>query len=329
MHRQTSQYLVWGIQFFFCKSGLMEILMLIWLTERIWQRKWTLCLLHTFYRRHQYLVVLQPDQKCSCEPWIQNSHLAASWILEETNLKYMTTTNHKNLKTFPRFPKEDYSKHVSKLSPPILSVLTQLFYPATLLELLIKTKGRISLTWNWVYLLGLPAVALSVPHSLLTWFSLLWLPGHCNILIFLFTSLLSYLLCRLLFLMLVSPGPLSSPSVLVLADFMAIAKCTSWPLPDVSSLTSRCIYPAVPLDPDCNAWKAFCKTKPSNTAFFISTRVAPLPLTCTQNLSANLAGFSFKIEPESITFTWIVEIVSLHGVSASNQCCSPTPNINV
>ena len=40
----------------------------------------------------------------------------------------MTITNHKNLKTFPRFPKEDCSKHVSKLSPPILSVLTQLLY---------------------------------------------------------------------------------------------------------------------------------------------------------------------------------------------------------
>ena len=149
-------------------------------------------------------MVLQPDQNCSCEPWIQNSHLAASWILEETNLKYMTITNHKNLKTFPRFPKEDCSKHVSKLSPPIHSVLTQLFYPATLLELLIKGKGRISLTWDWGHLLSLPAVVLSVPRSLLTWLSLLRLPGHCNLLIFLFTGLLSYLLCRLLFLILIS-----------------------------------------------------------------------------------------------------------------------------
>ena len=63
--------------------------------------------------------------------WALNTKLPSQPLeflfLEETNLKYTTITNHKNLKTFPRFSKEDCSKHVSKLSLPILSVLTQLF----------------------------------------------------------------------------------------------------------------------------------------------------------------------------------------------------------
>lgn len=78
-------------------------------TQKIkWQMKWPLCSPFPiiFTEKTVTLMISQPDQRLFK---VLNTKLpsARSWILEETNLEYMTITNHKNLKTFPRFPKEN------------------------------------------------------------------------------------------------------------------------------------------------------------------------------------------------------------------------------